>query len=196
MLWLILRLDRVSILELPRDRGEIGADRPRSLTLPLLFEREPLTSPSVSVVIIFCSSSIFRLSTSSSSAFLSDSSSLITSSSVSVFPSDDEGDSGRRGLKDFFTACNVKVDDDTGFLGRGVLFPSEVNLARTLNSGGNLQFGKRVLPDILERDVCLSPVGNASPFTGLGVTLVGLRIPISRIPRSSSWNRAFARYSK
>ncbi len=107
-------------------------------------------------------------------------------------PSDDDGDVGRRGLNGFLVACRVSVEEDAAFLGLGVLLPSDVRRALTLIGVVSLEPDKRVLPVILGGTaVALSPVGKLKPLGGLVV--VGLRMPISRIPRSSSWNRVFTR---
>lgn len=141
-------LDSVSTRELPTERGDSGAERPRffSLTFPLSPRaRTPLTSPSVSTVIIFCSAASFLVSASSSSAFRSASSSLIASSSSDSL-SELRGVAALTGPSaygGFFPAWSVSVDEEVGFFTwRELLFalpllfpptpwPSEFRRART-----------------------------------------------------------------
>jgi len=130
-LWLSLRLDSVSILELPTERGDIGAERPRSGPLPLSLGLDPLTSPRASLVTILCSSANLRDKASSSSAVRSASSSLIASSSEESVSPDEDGEVVRRRSKEFFVACNVNVEDRDTFFGWGDFFPSELSRART-----------------------------------------------------------------
>lgn len=197
MLWLALRLESVSILELPAERGERGADRPRSAVLFFeFFGRVPPTNPRASFVIIFCNSANFRDSASSSSAFLSASSSLIAcSSSESLSPAEEDGDVGRKGAIDLFGACNVNVEDEVAFFGRGELFPSELRRARTPRGEPSLEFERPETPAIRPAAVSgLSPVGKS---WCLGWAMIGLRAPwISFSPRISSWNLALTLYSK
>lgn len=168
-LWLSLRLDNISILELPVERGDNGADRPRSDPLPLSLGLDPLTRPRASLVIIFCSSANLRDNASSSSAVRSASSSLIASSSEES--PDEDGEVGRRGAKDLFVACTVNVEDEVTFFGRGEFFPSELSRART--PSGDTSF---VLDELLLASIRPAIVGGFTSGKSKFLA-VGLRAP-------------------
>ena len=173
-LWVSLRLDNISILELPAERGDNGADRPRSDPFPLSLGLDPLTSPRASLVIILCSSANLRDNASSSSAVRSASSSLIASSSEESTSPGDDGEVGRRGAKDLFVACTVNVEDDVTFFGRGEPFPSELSRART--PSGDTSF---VLDELLLASIRPAIVGGFTSGKSkfLGVWATGLRAP-------------------
>jgi len=174
-LWLSLRLDNVSILELPAERGDNGADRPRSDPFPLSLGLDPLTSPRASLVIIVCSSANLRDNASSSSAVRSASSSLIASSSEESASPDEDGEVGRRGVNDVFVACNVDVEDEVTFFGRDEFFPSELNRARTPSGDTSFVLDEPLL--VSNRPAIVGGfTSGKSKFLGVCVA-VGLRAP-------------------
>lgn len=197
-LWLPLWFEYV-LPPMELDNGE--ETRPRSTPLPFR-----LTRPNASAVVRICSSfSCFSKCACSSFRRSASSCLSISSSSELVLPSDDDGVGGRNGRAERKAGppCSVSVEEDEVRLGRGELAPRELRRAR-IPRGVELRPAepdRRMLPAILlaarPATVCGDPStkGNSSlPAEGDvdGVAMPGILLS----PLSSSWNRAWTRYSR